>query len=478
MPTPALQLTHPFSFDTSILRAYDIRGTVGDALTESVAYALGRAFVTMTRTISGEANPRIATARDGRVSSPMLSHALSEGMRDAGAIVLDGGAGPTPMLYFATYHWQADAGIMVTGSHNPPHHNGFKMMLKGKPFFGEQILELGEMMKEGSPDVAGGSITVTPIFDDYIDRLAVGFRTEGAKPLTVVWDAGNGAAGEAMVAISQKLPGTHHLLYAEMDGTFPNHHPDPTIPENLADLIAKVKETNADIGVAFDGDGDRIGAVDGQGRILWGDQLLMFFAREILTRKPGATIIADVKASQTLFDDIAAHGGKPMMWKTGHSLIKAKMAEEKAAIAGEMSGHIFFADGYYGFDDGLYAAVRLMDLVAHAPESLAEMRDSIPEAINTPEIRIDVDAVRKFTIVEEIRDRLKLTDLTVNEVDGVRVSIDGGWWLARASNTQSAIIVRCEATSLEQLEQLKDMVRDQLRLSGVTNLTLEPTAGH
>jgi len=281
-----------------------------------------------------------------------------------------------------------------------------------------------------------------------------------------------------MSKLAAKLPGKHFTLFAELDGNFPNHHPDPSVEENLQDLIAKVKLEKADLGIAFDGDGDRIGAVDAQGKVVWGDQLVMFFAREILSRNKGATIIADVKASQTLFDDVAANGGNPLMWKTGHSLIKAKMAETKAALAGEMSGHIFFADGYYGYDDGLYAAVRLLNLLAHAPQSLAQMREGLPEIFNTPEIRIDCEESRKFALVEEIRDRLKKTAFEVNEVDGVRVKAEGGWWLARASNTQAAVIIRCEAQSLAALERLKAMVSEQLIVSGVSQDLDAPSGGY
>jgi len=465
--------TSPFSPDARIFRAYDIRGVYGESLTEETANAIGRAYGTVIVRSSGKENPTIAMARDGRLSSPALSQALAEGMKSTGAQVIDTGLGPTPMLYFAAHYLKADGSIMVTGSHNPPSHNGFKMTLGAKPFFGKDITALGTMIETGDVVRGLGSIWQQSIVEAYIDRLLEGFNREAAqRDLTVVWDAGNGAAGEVMAAIAARLPGTHHLLYETIDGTFPNHHPDPTVPDNLKDLIAAVKKHKADVGIAFDGDGDRIGAVDGKGRIIWGDQLMMFFSREILARKPGATIIADVKASQTLFDDIAAHGGAPLMWKTGHSLVKAKMAEEKAELAGEMSGHIFFCDGYYGFDDGLYAAVRLLDLLAKSEDSLTRMRDGIPEAINTPEIRIEVEEDRKFGIVEEIRHRLKMQGADVNEVDGVRVSAEGGWWLARASNTQPAIIVRCEAPSQDALERLMAMVEEQLRQSGIAT-TLE-----
>ncbi len=456
-----------YQFNNSILRAYDVRGVVGETLFESDAYALGRAFATNVAQITGNDAPRITIARDGRMSSPAMSDAVKQGLSDAGATVLDTGLGPTPMLYFSVYHLEADAGIMVTGSHNPPTHNGFKMTLKKRPFFGEDIQTLGEIAAAGSYASGNGSIEDAPLMTAYIDRMVQDFKTEGAKDLTVVWDAGNGAAGEAMQLLTAKLPGKHILLFEDIDGQFPNHHPDPTVPANLVDLQAAVAEHKADFGVAFDGDGDRIGAVDSTGRIIWGDQLLMFYSREILAKTPGATIIADVKASQTLFDDVEKHGGKPLMWKTGHSLIKAKMGETKASMAGEMSGHIFFADKYYGYDDGLYAAVRLMNIAAHSDETITDMRGGIPEAFNTPEIRIDCDETRKFEVVEEIRGRLATSDYEVNEVDGVRVKVGSGWWLARASNTQAAIIVRCEAADADALKVLCEMVEAQLQQSGI-----------
>ena len=471
----ALANTNEFSMDNSILRAYDIRGVYEDTLTDAVAYAIGRAFATSVARITDKSAPVIATARDGRLSSPALSAALIHGMKDAGAHVLDAGLGPTPLCYFAVYHLQADAGVMVTGSHNPPTHNGFKMSLGksagSRPFYGDDIQKIGQLITTKNYAKGEGRVEQCDIIDAYIDRMLQDIRPNG-KPLNIVWDAGNGAAGEVMQRLCAKLPGEHTLLFADIDGNFPNHHPDPTIPANLKDLIQTVADKNADFGVAFDGDGDRIGAVDAQGRILWGDQLLMFFARDILARNPGGTIIADVKASQALFDDVAEHGGRPLMWKTGHSLIKAKMKEENALVAGEMSGHMFFADGYYGFDDGLYAAVRLLDLAAQSEQSLTQMRSGLKEMTNTPEIRIDVEESRKFAIVDAIKARLRAAHADMSEVDGVRVAAEGGWWLARASNTQAAIIVRAEAPDSAALERLKQMVEKQLQASGITT-TLE-----
>jgi phosphomannomutase len=457
---------------SEILRAYDIRGIYGETLSREVAVAVGRAFATMVARRCNKAHPVIVTARDGRASSPILSVGLIEGLKLSGADVKDCGVGPTPMCYFGTEYLQADAGIMLTGSHNPPSHNGFKMVLAGKPFYGDDIQELGAMIGAGDFLDAPYRSEVLDLRTIYTDRLLQAFRTEGAKALNVVWDAGNGAAGEITEMLVARLAGSHTTLFTEIDGNFPNHHPDPTVPANLVDLINTVKAKGADVGIAFDGDGDRIGAVDGEGNILWGDQMLALFAREILSRKAGATIIADVKASQTLFDDVTAHGGNAVMWKTGHSLIKAKMKETHAEIAGEMSGHIFFSDGYYGFDDGLYAAVRLLDLLAHSDASLAQMRTSIPSMLSTPEIRVDCTEARKFAIVEEVRTRLREAvaageKIEVNEVDGVRVKFADGWWLARASNTQAAIIVRCEAATQATLELLKEMVSKQLTASGL-----------
>jgi phosphomannomutase len=303
------------------------------------------------------------------------------------------------------------------------------------------------------------------VLDSYVDRLVQDYR--GARPLTVAWDAGNGAAGEAMVRLAAKLPGRHHLLYETIDGNFPNHHPDPTVPKNLADLQAKVAEVKADLGIAFDGDGDRIGVVDSEGHILWGDQLMVLFAREVLADRPGATVIADVKASQVLFDEITAAGGRPLMWRTGHSLIKAKMAETGSPLAGEMSGHIFFADRYYGYDDALYAAVRILGIASRGPQSLAKMRDGLPSVINTPELRFPCSDVRKFAVVEEVARRLAQAGAKVSDVDGVRVSTADGWWLLRASNTQDVLVARCESKTDAGLARLKSALGKELAVSGV-----------
>jgi phosphomannomutase len=457
----------------SILRAYDIRGIYGENITEEVAELIGKAFATIAVRKSGVANAKIVTARDGRLSSPALADALIKGLQSTGANVIDLGVGPSPLCYFAHQHLQADGAIMLTGSHNPSEYNGFKMICGEKPFYGDDIIALGELA-EAQDFVVGDAqqLVKLDLRGEYVAKLLTGFDAKGAKPLKVVWDAGNGAAGEITQILCERLKGEHIIINAEIDGTFPNHHPDPTIAKNLVQLIEAVKTHKADFGVAFDGDGDRIGAVDAHGNILWGDQMLVLFAREILARKAGATVIADVKASQTLFDEVAKHGGVPIMWKTGHSHIKAKMKETKAEIAGEMSGHIFFSDGYLGYDDGVYAAVRLLNILAHNEQNLSEMRASIPQTFNTPEIKVECDDVRKFTVIEEIRNRLHQNikngaTMQVNEVDGLRVNVDGGWWLVRASNTQPAIIVRCEAMQEQSLNHIIALVANELQQSGL-----------
>ncbi len=445
-------------FHPTILREYDIRGTVGETLFPEDARAVGRAFATVVRARGGR---RVCVGRDGRLSSPELHRALVEGLRAGGVDVLDLGLGPTPMMYFAVHELDTDGGIQVTGSHNPPNHNGFKLMLGKASFFGEQIRELGRIAAAGDFCEGAGSLEQVNVFERYVARLARDYH--GTRPLNVVWDAGNGAAGPAMAALAARLPGRHHCLYAEVDGRFPNHHPDPTEPHNLVALIDAVQARGAEVGIAFDGDGDRIGVVDGKGRILWGDQLLMILAEDVLARLPGSTIIADVKASQVLFDRIAALGGRPLMWKTGHSLIKAKMVETGAPLAGEMSGHIFFKDGFYGHDDALYVAIRLLDILGRGHRTLAEIRDAMPQTFSTPEVRFACPEDKKFTLVAELARRLAEEGAEVDTTDGVRVRSGDGWWLLRASNTQAVLVARAEARSAEGLERLKAELRARLR---------------
>jgi len=411
----------------------------------------------------------VASAAPPRATE--LEAAVIDGLRDCGLDVWRAGLGPTPLLYFATITQRAAGGIMITGSHNPPDQNGFKMMLGKGAFYGEAIQNLGRIA--AAADYASGprgAVQERRVFDAYVERLAAGLTDGGAapRPLTIAWDAGNGAAGEAMVALTGRLPGRHFLLNEKIDGSFPSHHPDPTVPENLQQLMDAVRANNCDLGIAFDGDGDRIGAVDGQGRMIWADQMMVLFAREVLRSRPGATIIADVKSSEVLFDEIRRAGGRPLMWKTGHSLIKAKMAEVGSPFSGEMSGHLFFGEPFFGFDDALYAAVRLVALIGRAAETLAQMRDGLPPVVNTPEMRFPSTEERKFAVVEEIKQRLRAAGADINDIDGVRVRTKDGWWLLRASNTQDMLVARCEASDAAGLERLKADLTAALTSAGVT----------
>ena len=450
-------------FDPTILREYDIRGVVGKTLHAADARAIGRSFAVVLGEKGGK---RVAVGRDGRLSSPALENALVEGLVESGIEVIRVGLGPTPMLYYATNTLDVAGGLMVTGSHNPPTHNGFKMVLERKSFFGPEIQRLGDIAAAGHFVSGRGHVVEQPVLNDYVNRLAADYRG-GQRALAVAWDAGNGATGEALRLLVEMLPGRHILLNQTIDGRFPVHHPDPTEPKNMKQVQEAVVRGQCDLGIAFDGDGDRIGVVDEKGRILWGDQFMIVLAGEIIAKKPGATIIADVKASQTLFDEIARMGGTPLMWKTGHSLIKAKMSEIGAPLAGEMSGHIFYADGYYGYDDALYAAVRLVGILSRGRESLAALRDRMPTVVNTPELRFPCAEDRKFKVVEDVRARLKAANVDVATIDGVRVKTTDGWWLLRASNTQDVLVARAEARDTTALRRLKDSLAAQLKASGV-----------
>jgi phosphomannomutase len=450
-------------FDPTILREYDIRGIVGETLHEADARALGRAYASLLAEAGGKS---VAVGRDGRLSSPALEAALVEGLSESGVDVLRIGLGPTPMLYYAGHTLGVDGALMVTGSHNPANHNGFKLMLGKRSMFGDDIKRLGQRAASPGRAATKGGVRERPVRDAYVERLLQDFR--GGKNLRVGWDAGNGAAGEVMQLLAARLPGEHVLLNAEIDGRFPAHHPDPTEPKNLVQLQDAVKRGRLDLGIAFDGDGDRIGVIDGEGQILWGDQLLAVLAAEVIAARPGAQIIADVKASQVLFDEIARLGGKPVMGRTGHSLIKSKMAEIGAPLAGEMSGHIFYADRYYGFDDALYAALRLLSIVSRATESLAQMRARLPSVVNTPELRIPCAESRKFAVIEEVKGRLRQSGATLSEIDGVRVKTAEGWWLLRASNTQAVLVARAEAQDQAGLDKLRAQLDAQLGESGVS----------
>ena len=466
--------THQFHPD--ILREYDIRGTIGDNLTEADAYHLGRAFGTQVVRDGGN---KVSVGYDGRESSPPLTKELTRGLAESGVNVELVGLGPSPMLYFAVKDHLTDGGIMVTGSHNPGDMNGFKMLRQSGPIYGEAIKALAALSEAGDYESGEGSIREIDIKDTYVERLLRDMVID--KPIKIAWDAGHGAAGAVLHQLVAKLPGDHILLYDTVDGSFPAHHPDPTVDENLKDLQRVVTEQGCDLGIAFDGDGDRIGVVDDRGRIIRCDMLLALYARFVLEDLPGSAIVADVKCSNALFEEIKKRGGRPIMWKTGHSLIKSKMAELNAPLAGELSGHIFFADKYYGFDDALYCAVRLIHHWLQSSSSekdkasedepassnagkFSELVEDLPRPVNTPELRLPCPEDRKFKLVERIKSYLHehMPDKDrINETDGVRVTLDSGWWLIRASNTQPAIVARAEANNKEALEEVRshmDMV--------------------
>lgn len=459
--TPKLMAAH--RFNPTILREYDVRGIVGETLSADDARALGCAFGTRLVESGGRT---VAVGYDGRATSPELAEALVAGLLSCGLDVRQVGMGPTPMLSFAIKHLPTDGGVMVTGSHNPPAYNGFKMTLQGRPFFGADIHTLGDLAASGEFASGQGTADEIDLREAYVARLAEEFQPARMAP--IAWDPGNGAACDVLNMLCGSIPGHHHVINGIVDGTFPGHHPDPTVAENLVQLQDHVREHGCELGIALDGDGDRIGAVDGQGRILWADQLMMLFAEDVLHENPGASIIADVKSSQALFDEIGRLGGDPLMWKTGHSLIKSKMTELSAPLAGEMSGHIFFADRYYGFDDGLYAAVRLLALLERRQTTLAALHDQLPVMCNTPEVRFPCPEDRKFAVIDEVAGRLASLNADVTTIDGVRVNTSDGWWLLRASNTQDVLVARCESHNQEGLSRLKQDLCGQLEQSGLS----------
>ncbi len=469
-------------FHPSVLREYDIRGVFGMTLSAADGYALGRSFGTRVVRAAGNTGAAgdtgrrcVAVGYDGRISSPVLEQAVAAGLCDAGIDVLRIGVGPTPMLYFAAASLpQVQGGIQITGSHNPADQNGFKMVLHGGAFFGPDILDLGRLAALGDWAEGNGTAKRVNIMEAYVDRLLRGL--DGIDPalleaLAIGWDAGNGAAGAVIERLTERLAerlaGRHVLLHTHIDGTFPNHHPDPSVEANLADLRSAVALGQLDFGLAFDGDGDRIGVVDSTGGVLAGDQLLLLFAQDVLQRRPGATIIGDIKASSALFDHIAALGGTPLMWKAGHSHIKSKMKATGALLAGEVTGHMFFADDYYGFDDALYAAVRLIAATARLGRSVTALREAMPAMINTPELRFPVAEARKFAVIAEVGARLVAEGADVVTIDGLRVSVPGGWWLLRASNTEAMLTARAESDSADGLAALLAMLDAQLSASGV-----------
>tara|TARA_Y100001970_G_scaffold283401_2_gene398411 strand:- start:32750 stop:34171 length:1422 start_codon:yes stop_codon:yes gene_type:complete len=451
--------------EDSVLREYDIRGIVGKTISKEDAFFVGKSLASWLN-INGIKKPKCVVGFDGRLSSSEFSDNICLGLIESGCEVINIGRGPTPLLYYAANRSNSHAGIMVTGSHNPPEYNGFKIVVDNKPFYGPKIQELGKISNHGK-FINGKGVSKTVDFsNDYLEEI---FNSTPSLPaLKVAWDPGNGSAGELIESLVKKLPGEHILINSKIDGNFPSHHPDPTVPENLEQLRALVTKEKCDLGFAFDGDGDRIGIIDKFGRILWGDQYIALLAQDVLADSPGATIIGDVKCSQVLFDEILRLKGIPLMWKTGHSCIKEKMQEVSSPLAGEMSGHIFFSDRWFGFDDAIYAAVRLLMFLDEKSTPLSELYNSLPKAVNTPELRFDCPDEQKFMIIQEVLDRLqgdKFLDIVT--VDGIRVNRTGGWWLLRASNTQPALVARVEAEDKEALGELTEELCSQLIESGL-----------
>lgn len=443
-------------FPTNAFREYDIRGVAERDLTDSIATGVGRGFGTALLQARREGDtraPRVVVARDCRLSSPRLHATLVEGLVATGCDVVDVGVGPTPLMYFAVHHLEADGGVMVTGSHNPGDENGFKMMKGKAPFYGDDIRALRDRIQGGDFAVGQGTVRLENVEDAYVAALTKDIaRLDGVK---IVLDAGNGSGGPLGLRALTTAGATVEPLYCDMDGRFPNHHPDPTQPENLAALIRKVEETGAVAGLAYDGDADRLGAVDRTGTIIWGDKLLVLFARAILAVTPGAAIIGEVKCSQTTYDDIAAHGGRGILWKTGHSLIKTKMKQERALLAGEMSGHLFFADRWFGFDDALYAGLRLVEILKQTGQSINELLADLPKTSITPELRLDCPDELKGELVAEVLAHYRKTHEVI-DVDGARILFgDGAWGLVRASNTQPVLVLRFEAQTDERRDALR-----------------------
>ena len=441
-----------------VFRQYDIRGHAERDFDDDFVRALGQSLGTF---YAKRGLRRIAVGRDCRLSSPRLHEALCDGLLQTGADVVDIGVGPTPLLYFAVHHLDLQGGVQITGSHNPPDENGFKMMVGKSSLFGPDITELRETMKSGDfRQAPRGSIEVVDAAPSYVEKARQDIGL-GRKDIRFAVDAGNGAGGPLALRTMHALGLEPVALLCEMDGTFPVHHADPTEPETLDMLRDEVLGQGLELGFAYDGDADRVGVIDARGEIIWGDKLMIILSRALLAKHPGATIIGEVKCSQTMYDDIAARGGRGVLWKTGHSLIKTKMKEEKALLAGEMSGHLFFADRYYGFDDAIYATLRLLEIVSHSPIPLHEMLSDVPETFATPEIRVECDDAGKFDLVQRVVEHYRPTHSLV-DIDGARIQFEGGWALVRASNTQPVLVLRFEADSEARLASIRDEVESVL----------------
>jgi len=447
------------AIDPRLRRSYDLRGVVGDSLTEADAHAVGRRFAAV---MAAEGARRVAVSRDGRLSAPMLEAALIAGLTEGGAHVHRLPAGPTPLVSFAIHRLALDAGVMVTGSHNPPDQNGFKFHLGGSPFTGAALKRLWEV----EPAIrAGGSVEAVDVTNAYLDALAA--ELDGVAVAAAAWDCGNGATGPVVERLAARIGGGQQTLFTDMDGRFPNHHPDPSVAANLELLCAAVAAGGLDLGIAFDGDGDRIGVVDGAGEIVWADQLLLLLARDVLGEAPDSAIVADVKSSGVLFDGIAAAGGRPVMAPSGYVLIRERMLAEAAPLAGEMSGHIFFGDRWHHADDGLYVAVRTLRALAVSGCSLQDFRGSLPPTFATPEIRFACPDERKAPVLAAIAAWAERAGGAIDRTDGLRVGENGGWWLLRASGTEAKLTARCEAESAETLATLRGRLAGALRREGL-----------
>ncbi|MFE8602562.1 phosphomannomutase/phosphoglucomutase [Archangium violaceum] len=439
-----------------IFREYDIRGLVDKDLTVEVVELLGKGLGTVVRRKGGRS---IVVGRDCRESSTRFRDALCRGLTSTGLNVLDVGVVPTPLTYFAANTLPVDGLAMITGSHNPPEYNGFKIGAGKTTFHGPEIQALRKLIEARDFETAATPGTVSP-FDIHTPYYHFVRQTVkvGRKGMKIVIDAGNGTGGAVGVPLFESMGFEVVPLFCDMDATFPNHHPDPTVVENMQDLIAAVKREKAEVGIAYDGDSDRIGVVDDQGNILWGDQIMILFSRYVLKESPGAAIVGEVKCSYTLYDDIAKHGGRPVMWKAGHSLIKAKMKEEHAELAGEMSGHIFFKNRYFGFDDAIYSSARLLEILTHEKAKLSELLGDVPRTFATPELRVDTVEEKKFEIVKRATETLRKAGHSLVDVDGVRVTFPDGWGLIRASNTQPILVLRFEAKTAERLEEIRQLI--------------------
>ncbi|MDH5613024.1 MAG: phosphomannomutase/phosphoglucomutase [Gammaproteobacteria bacterium] len=449
-----------------IFRAYDIRGIVETALTPDAVRQIGQAFATKAR---NQNQATVVIGRDGRLSSPMLSQALSEGLRAGGCDVVDVGMVPTPVLYYATHKLETGTGIMITGSHNPPQYNGLKMLIAGNTMYGDDIKTLYQLIVDNKLATGTGSYREEPVVADYIERIVSDIKL--AKPMRVALDCGNGVAGVLATELFTRLGCEVTELFCNVDGTFPNHHPDPSKPENLEDLKKSVADNKLDLGLAFDGDGDRVGVIDDKQKVIWADRQMMLYAADVLERKPGALIIFDIKSSTNLEKVITQLGGEPLMWKTGHSFIKAKMKESGAELAGEMSGHIFFKERWYGFDDGLYSAARMLEILSKRDEIASDVFASLPDSFNTPELQIQFEEGEHYKFMEKFKQDSDFVGANISTIDGMRVNYADGWGLIRPSNTTPCLVLRFEANTKTKLEEIQNTFRQQL-LKADNTLTL------